>query len=377
MNNSEELYNRLQGTLSNLVNVKHIAELKNWIWIVVGILQAGSVTLSKIATHVPGETQAESRVTMIRRWLMNFHVDIWNFYKPVLEHALLDWKDEVANIILDGVMVGGDRWQILRLSLAHGQRAIPLGWVVVPGTGIPQVEKLEKMLTQVAEFLRLRVKSVNFLADRGFRDCDWAKLCQKLGWHYDIRTANNTVVTLEDGRRCRIDELGIQPGQRGYFQNVLFTEDVKLCANLSVKWTDGDEQHKPELLAVVSDQCAGRNRLREYGVRMDTEQSFRDDKSGGFDLEDTHLLHAERLERLLLALAIAKLWCHELGEQVLEGGETTRRMIDPGSERELSIFQLGLRWLQRCLSTNIHLLPTFQAHLSPLFLSPVVHSGSQ
>jgi hypothetical protein len=377
MSNSEELYNRLQETLSTLVNVKHIAELKNWIWIVVGVLQSESITLSKIATHIPGETQAESRVTMMRRWLMNFHVDVWSFYKPVLEHALKDWQNKVANIILDGVMIGAGRWQILRLSLAHGQRAIPLGWVVVPGTGIPPVEKLEKMLTQVAAFLRWRVKSVNFLADRGFRDCDWAKLCQKLGWHYAIRTANNTYVTLKGGRYCQIDKLGIQPGQRGYFQEVLFTQDFKLCANLSVAWTDGDEQHAPELLAIVSDQRACRNRLREYRVRMDTEQSFRDDKSGGFDMEDTHLLHAERLERLLLALAIAKLWCHELGEQVLENGEAARRTIDPGSERELSIFQLGLRWLQRCLSTNINQLPNFQAHLSPLFLPPIVHSGSQ
>jgi hypothetical protein len=332
---------------------------------------------AKIATYIPGETQAESRVTLIRRWLMNFHVDVWSFYKPVLGHALKDWQNEVANVIVDGVMVGAGRWQILRLSLAHGQRAIPLGWVVVPGTGIPAVEKLEKMLTQVAAFLHLRVKSVNFLADRGFRDCDWAKLCQKLGWHYDIRTANNTFVTLKDGRYCRIDELGIQPGQRGYFQNVLFTQEIKLCANLSLAWADGDEQHAPELLAIVSAQRACRNRLREYRVRMDTEQSFRDDKSGGFDMEDTHLIHAERLERLLLALAIAKLWCHELGEQVLEEGESARRTIDPGSERELSIFQIGLRWLQRCLSTNINQLPNFQAHLSPFFLPPVVHSGSQ
>jgi hypothetical protein len=89
---------------------------------------------------------------MIRRWLMNFHVDVWSFYKPVLEHALADWKSETAHVILDGVMVGGDRWQILRLSLEHGHRAIPLGWVVVPGTGIPRVEKLEQMMTRIAEF---------------------------------------------------------------------------------------------------------------------------------------------------------------------------------------------------------------------------------
>ncbi len=72
---------------------------------------------------------------MIRRWLMNFHVDVWSFYKPVLEHALKDWQNDVANIILGGVMVNGDRWQILRLSLPHGQRAILLGWWLCQGLG--------------------------------------------------------------------------------------------------------------------------------------------------------------------------------------------------------------------------------------------------
>ena len=375
MSSSQELYTRLIGTLNLLVSVRHIAELENWVWIVVGILQSNSVALSQIATHIPGETQAESRVTTIRRWLQNFHVDVWSFYQPVLKHVLQGWQTVTATVILDGVMIWGDRWQIFRLSLAHGQRAIPLVWVVLPGTGIPTVEKLEAMLTQVAVFLKPYVKRVRFLADRGFRDCDWAKLCLKIGWNYDIREAQNTYVTLENGRSCRIDELGVQPGQRRYFQNVKLTQEAKLTTNLSVTWTSGDEKHAPELLAVASDQLACRARLREYGMRMDAEESFRDDKSGGFDMASTHLQHAERVERLLLALAIAKLWCHELGEQVLQSGETARRAIDPGDKRELSIFQLGLRWLKRCVSTNIHQLPIFRARLSPLLLTPVGQTG--
>jgi hypothetical protein len=377
MNSSEELYNRMIEKLVDVVNARNIAELRNWVWIVVGILQSKSVNLSKIATHIPGETQAESKVTTIRRWLMNLHVDVWSFYKPILEEVLKDWKSEVADVILDGVMIGGDRWQILRLSIVHGHRAIPIHWIVVSGTGIPTAEKLEKMLTDTAEFLRPKVKEVRFLADRGFRDCDWAQMCRKLDWHYDIRTANNTIVTLKNGCSCRIDELGVQKGQQRFFQDVLFTKEMKLCANLSVSWTTGDDQHASELLAVVSDRRACPPRLREYDVRMDTEQSFRDDKTGGFDMADTRLQHAERLERLLLALAIAKLWCHELGEQILANGNDARRAIDTGPTRELSIFQLGFRWLQHCLSTHIDLLASFQAHLSPLHLSPVVQPGSQ
>jgi hypothetical protein len=59
-------------------------------------------------------------VTTLRRWLKNFRVDVWEFYRPVLEQALQGWQAVTAIVILDGVMVFGDRWQIFRLSLAHG-----------------------------------------------------------------------------------------------------------------------------------------------------------------------------------------------------------------------------------------------------------------
>jgi hypothetical protein len=55
----------------------------------------------------------------------------------------------------------------------------------------------------------------------------------------------------------------------------------------------------------------------------------------------TRLIHPDHLERLLLALAIATVWCHELGEHVLEQGESCWRQIDPGPERELSSFNLA------------------------------------
>ncbi len=375
MSSSRELYTRLIHTLSPLVNVAHISHLTNWVWIVVGIVQANSIALSRIATYIPGDAQAESRVTTIRRWLMNFRVDVWEFYRPVLEQALQGWQSVTAIVILDGVMVFGDRWQIFRLSLAHGGRAIPLVWVVLPGKGLTEMEKLEALLTRAAMFLNTRVKRVLFLADAGFRDCDWAHLCLKIGWNYAIRIASNTYVTLADGWYGPISALGVKLGQRRYYQQVWLTQDRKLLTNLSVTWTPGDEKHPPELLALISDQPAARARLREYAVRMHTEESFRDDKSGGFDMAHTRLQHADRLERLLLALAIATLWCHELGEPVFEQGEGARRAIDPGPTRELSVFQLGLRWLKRCVSTNIGLLPAFMARLSPLKRLVILGAG--
>jgi len=373
MSSCQELYNRLNATICETVEVSNRKQLTNWIWIVVGLLLGNSPALSQIATYLPMKTEAESRVTLIRRWLKNFRVDVWVFYQPILARVFKGWQAVEAFIILDGVMVFGDRWQIFRLSLQHGCRAIPLAWVVLEGKGVTQVDKLDEMLKRVAKFLRSRVKQVTFLADRGFRDCDWAEMCLKLHWNYAIRVTCNTFVTLEDGRACRIDQLGVPRGQRRYYHNVWLTKAETLLTNLSAGWTEGDKKQAPELIAVISNQPACRARLGEYARRMSIEQSFRDDKSGGFDMAHTRLQHADRIERLLLAIAIATLWCHELGEQVLDEGELARRQIDPGPTRELSLFQLGLRWLKRCLVTANHYLPAFLAHLTDLSLVPVVN----
>jgi hypothetical protein len=373
MSSSHELYKRIIVTLGPLVSVSNLKQLSNWVWISVGIIQANSVNLGPIATHIPvGSAKAKSRIATIRRWLVNSKIEVWHCYRPLLEHILDGWHDVEAVVVLDGVQVFGDRLQIFRLSLRHGNRALPLGWTVLPGKGLTQVEKLETMLTCVATFLAGRVKCIRFLADAGFRDCDWAELCLKLGWHYNIRMPYSTRVWLENGICCRIDELGVKPGQRRYFQNVYFTAQAKLFANLSVTWSPGDDRNPPELVAVMSDQIGSRQRLTEYGWRICIEESFRDDQSSGFDLEQTRLQHPARLERLLLALAIATLWCHELGEQVLREGDDCRREIDPGWQRELSLFQLGLCWLKRCVSTAIQRLVKFHAVLSPIRLPPVI-----
>jgi hypothetical protein len=375
MSSSQALYNRIAPMLEQWVDVKHHQHLVNWVWIIVGILQAKSIKLAKIAEHIPGEALAASRVTTIRRWLKNLRIDPWTLYRPVLEQVLAGWRDVEATLILDGTMVFNNRFQVYRLSLRHGCRAIPLAWVVLPGTGLTRAEVLAPALRRVADFLRPRVKRVLFTADAGFRDCDWAQLCQELHWDYVIRVAQSAMVTLADGRHLAINALNVPPGERRFYHNVQFTDVHHWPCHLSVAWTTGEisaqANQPPELMAVISNRRACGARLDDYARRTDIEESFLDDKSGGFDLAHTRLTQPERLERLLLALAIATLWCHELGEEVLATGDDRRREIDPGWQRELSLFQLGLRWLERCLSTAVHRLSPFRARLSPIALAPV------
>ena len=379
MGSSEELYDRLSEKVMAVCwdQTTNIKQLVNLIWVVVGVINARSIALSEIANSIPGKAEAESRVTRIRRWLNNGHIDVWELYKPLLVQVLSGWYRAKITVVIDGTLVFGDRLQIYRVSLLHGCRAVPLGWIVTHGTGLIEAKRMKKLFKRVATFLKPYAKHVTLLVDRGFRDHDWAELCLSVGWRFRIRVTKNTMVTFPNGQVCRIDQLGVQPGTIRCFQNIKLTLTGQFLTNLVVTWSVGDTKNPSELVAVITHQLASPKTLRQYAQRMQIEQSFRDDKSGGFDLAHTRLHHTQRLERLLLAVAIATLWCHELGEHVLDQGETCRRQVDPGPQRELSLFQLGLCFLKRCLNVMIDLLPNFHARLSDLRLDPVVKPNFQ
>ena len=99
MSNSQALYMRIRQRVEPLVSVTNRKQLTNWVWIVVGIILSESIALSQIATAIPKEVAAESRVTTIRRWLKNSKVDVWAFYEPILNAALQGWKAVNAEVI--------------------------------------------------------------------------------------------------------------------------------------------------------------------------------------------------------------------------------------------------------------------------------------
>lgn len=348
--------------------VSTIKQVVTLTWMVVGVLQARSIAPSKLAPYLPGDMLAASHEARVRRWLNNPHVDVWQLSQPLLGAVLLGWERATIYRILDGRCVGNGRWTVWRLSIAHGCRAIPVAWTVTRGTGSVSVERLDPMLRTVAPWREGRVRQVTVLADRGVHDWRWAKLARSFGWDYAIRLPCSTTVTLADGRVRRIDELGVAAGNTSFFQNVRVTRDGQWRSHLAITWTNATAKQPAELVAVMANRTATRRRLRIYLKRMQIEQRFRDDTSAGFDMDQTRLDDPARIERLLLAVAIATLWCHELGEEVLPAEQ--RRRVDPGWKRELRIVQPGRRWLARCLATFPQRLSAFSASLTPIRLPP-------
>jgi len=368
MSSSQELYTRVFTKLRTVHPEPHLKRISTWVWVIVGLILSHSVHLSQIAQHLPSEAQAAGRIAQIRRWLSNPFINVPDFYRPLISEALQGWAHKDVFVILDGCLVNHEALQFFRLSLSHCFRAIPLTWLVTKGPGLITVEKCEALLNEAAQLLQ-HMATVTFLADRGFRDKHWAYKCRELAWNYGIRVANNTGVTLAGGYVLAINTLGVRPGCRRYYQNVRLTAEADWVCNLAVTWTTATPKQPAELCAIAMNLPAGPGTLKDYLKRMHIEQSFRDDKSGSFDLAATKLTDPERLNHLLLAIAVAVLWIYDIGQGVLRADQ--RPDIDPAYQRQLSLFQIGWRKLQRWLSCQNSTLPYLTLCLSPFRLVPV------
>lgn len=371
MSSSDQLYTKVIKQLEQFHPHLHRGRLANWVWIIVGLIQAQSVQLSLIANHIPDTTDVVARIAKVRRWLKNPRIETQALYEPIIRHVLAQWANREVTIILDGCFVYGDRLQMQRLSLSHCFRALPLAWVVISSKGLVTLDVCAAMLDHTAKLLR-RMRRVTFLADRGYRSRDWARKCRELEWDYIIRIANNTTLTFRDGRTTTPEALALKPGECRYLNQVRLTLEADWACNLAICWTRATAKCPAELCVVMTNLHADGWVLRHYLKRMHIEESFRDDKSGGFNLDGSRLTDPKRLDALLLALAIAILWVYELGEKVLT--DKQRRTIDPGYKRQLSVFQLGWRQLHRAISCDLPL--AFDLLLHPFKPDPVRKSVS-
>jgi hypothetical protein len=366
MSSSQQLYQQVFNKLRAVHPSLHLKRLNVWVWVIVGLILGKSVHLSEIALHMASEAEAAGRIMRIRRWLASKWIVSRQLYDPLIRELLKAWSGREVTIILDGCFVRHKALQMLRLSLSHCYRALPLGWEVVTNKGNVELEVCEKMLDYAATLLR-STRRVTFLADRGFRDRAWARKCRRLGWDYIIRIANNTTITFTDGRQITAEELGIKKGKCCYLTNVRLTLEADWSCNLAITWTRETASCPAELCVLMTNRYPDGWVLRHYLKRMHAEQAFRDDKSGGFDLHATHLSDPKRLDTLLLALAVAILWIYQLGEEVIRSDKCSD--IDPAYKRQLSVFQLGWRKLRRLISCSVP--PPCTLKLRPFKPEPV------
>ena len=134
---------------------------------------------------------------------------------------------------------------------------------------------------------------VVFLADRGFADTQLMGHLRDLGWHWRIRIKANFWMhpTHLDPFRWVMSRCSL--GHMSFWHGVAMTDKRFGPVHLAVARPLGSEEY----WYVISDEAAELKTFEEYGLRFDIEENFLDDKSNGFQLEDSLIRSAERAGR--------------------------------------------------------------------------------
>jgi len=358
------LYHTWFEQIQQLLPDERITRLRNFVWLMVGIYQSKSVHLGDIASKIPGRAKELSIVRRLSRFLANPAVRVREWYAPVASNLLQSMAQTVGEIrlIADGTKVGFDH-QLLIVAIAYRRRALPIAWTWIRcAKGHSSSRKQLALLAYVRGLIPEKVP-VLLVGDSEFGSVPVIRQLEKWHWDYVLRQKTNHQVKLAGSNVWQsLGSLIHQPGQSIWLGPALLTAKYAHQVNLLVHWKVGEDE--PWLLATSLPSRA--DTLRAYRRRMWIEEMFGDLKGNGFDLESTHLRHFARLSRLTLAAALLYVWLVSTGVRGIKNGQ--RHLVDRKDRRDLSIFRIGLRLIERRLvnglSISIPLRPVYGCKLS-------------
>ena len=324
--------------------------LRNLSELVAAVTLARNVQLSAIGAQLPVTASEEARQQWVRRQLGNDTEDTLQLFRPLAVSLLAGFAGRSVRLILDPTDLAADL-TIVQITLAYRGRALPLAWLTTYIKPDTVKDAIRLLFAELRTWLPKDAR-IYLIGDREFHGQDMLALIQEQQWIPVVRTKGNLLVELEDGTRCRVADLAPEPGQRGFYQRVWLTGwgwgPYSLSLANAAQAKRGQKPEDPWY--IVCTEPATPHILTLYATRMWADEMYRDLKSQGFHLEQTRLTHPERLDRLMLALALAYYWV--LGRGIWVDRLQLRRSVDRCKHPKCSLFTLGLRWIHRLLTLD-------------------------
>jgi hypothetical protein len=340
------LYHTSSQQLRQLRPSERISRVRGFAWLLSGIMHSKSVQLSQIALKIPSRAKQLSIVRRFSRLLDNAALRVREWYRPIARAWLASAARTTGEVrlIMDTTKVSFAH-QLLMVALAYQRRAIPIGWTWRKGakghtSAIVQIALLAYVRSLLPPSVRVLV-----VGDSEFEAGELQNQLDAWGWRYALRQKpNNQIQCTEQSCWQAFRALVTHPGQSVWVAAGRLTQRHARRVNLLAHWAEGEDE--PWLLA--SNLPSRRATLQAYRRRVWLDELFGDLKGHGFDLEASHLRHFQRLSRLTLAVVLVYDWLVTSGARVIKRG--LRHYVDRNDRRDLSIFQIGLRWIERCLT---------------------------
>ena len=350
MDSRARLHCELTGFLRQHCPVADRRHLVLLAWMVAGLSLSETVCFDRWKMRLPlAHCLAASWQRRCQRWLANSRIDVQALYGPLILWAIQYWQNpgQVLYLALDTTMLW-NRFCVVVLSVvAHG-RAIPLLWQTLEHPSASVSAPVSIALLEKADRLLRGFGAITLLADRAF-PCDeliaWFR--GRSRWNYVMRLRGDTEIHgTAAPLGCQVRRLHLHRGECRGFRGVRLWADGNQTVNLVIAHPTGLPVEEPWYL--ISNAEPSLELVWSYAQRFCCEQLFRDQKSGVFQLESSGLREPERIDRLLLVVAIAVLVGNLQGYALSLAG--LRRQVDPHWKRGMSFLRIGLAALQMAVA---------------------------
>lgn len=319
---------------------------------VAGLFLGRHVQLWQIALWVPLPIQLTSIVRRFERFVADDRVDVTVYFEPFVIAMRSCLGSETAYLILDCTQAG-KKCRVLFIGLAYHGTVLPLVWKTIKGKkghvkGIVQRDLLKQVYPHFKDHQRVIV-----LGDAEFSNEPVITWLKKAQWRFVFRFQTSYQIQTKQhlawqSIKSLYEAQGLSSGQTYHWEKVSYTEHHQIPdLTVTVHWETGFD----EPLCLVSNLPADDDPQLIYDVRFWVETLFGNHKSRGFQLARTHMTDPTHIDRLVLALAIATAIVLGLGTHLIVSHRT--HLVDRSDRRDLSLFQLGWRWLYRLLALDI------------------------
>lgn len=328
-----------------------LSQAKTLSHLVPAAMNVGRVSLAAIGRKLTETTAAKHRIKRTWRFVANQRIVISDAMSGVVQQLCKRCRKAQrpgTRRRRCRLLVAFDWTEIhdfhtLMAAAVHHGRALPLLWATYPEWVLHKSQNnLEEGLLRLLRTLIPDAVEVVLLADRGFGRTELARTCQQLGFHYVIRIKPDVWID-GAGYQGKLLDYPVRKGMQRFLKNVSYRKQRAVTQHVVIHWRVGLPKKRDEPWFLMTDlERTVESLTTLYGKRMTVEELFRDDKNqrNGFSLRHTKITKADRLDRLLLILALAY-W-------LLVGiGSVARQRFPPGTwcssnrQKECSAFTIG------------------------------------
>lgn len=332
----------------------------------IGLILEQECGIGRIAEGLLGFGKLETVKQRLKRWLKNERMPMQAAGYDWIRWVWSGWSSQRPILLVDETKLG-ERLGVMMVSLAYQGRAIPLMWRCYyaqdaqhyPQQG--QVLLIYGLLAHVLSQLPAQVRPLVQM-DRGLAHSSaMLRALKRLEVDFLVRVKRTARFTTRQGNSWLLSQM-VKAGESCRMDGWLFGRDHRIKGSVTLLWEA--DQAEPWCLFSNDPHLSG----HRYALRWWQEESFRDLKSGGWQWQGSHITHPERMERLVLVMAIAYGWMLSLGAAVRALPSAACKTVFSLDElRRYSLFRLGLRWFKHLVSVAPHQVRMVLSFAPPAF----------